>query len=328
MSSERIELCGSTLDGRYELIHRIGVGGTGVVFEGRRLQDGGAVAIKTLRPCFVDHPDLGRRLSREAEVGRSDLHPGIVRVLDEGTLSDGSPFIVMPLMQGESLAELLRRSQRLPADELCALVSRVAAVLHQVHLAGYVHRDVKPEHVLLSREAGGKLLVHLLDFGVCASRDAPSDEKEREVGKVFGTPTYASPEQAAGKVDIDGRADLFSVGILMFESISGTLPFRGANISKLLLSIMRDDAPALLTVAPEADPCLAALVARLLERNPLRRMPSARALGRALLNHVGDAHTAERRLSARLRSPMGAREATLRRPAMTRPTRSLMPQVA
>ena len=324
MSSERIQLCGTTLDERYRLTRRIAVGGTGVVFEGRCLVDDSAIAVKTLRPCFVGHPDLGRRLCREGEVSRRVVHPGIVRVLAEGLLEDSSPYVVMPLMQGESLADLLHRVRRLPVDELAALVMRVTSVLQSVHLEGYVHRDVKPEHVLLNRDPGGQLCVHLLDFGVCSSRRAPVEERAREEGKVFGTPTYASPEQAAGKVDIDGRADLFSLGVLMFESLSGRVPFRGASVSKLLLSIMRDDPPTLESVLPGVDPALAGLVARLLERDPLRRLPSARGLQRALMCHVGDRRVAERRLMTRLRRQVEAPAAGTGK----RVPRPLVPQVA
>lgn len=296
---ERAELRDSILDDRYHVLKRIGLGGTGVVFEALRLRTEIHVAIKTLRPCFVNHPDLGRRLRREAEVSRRVRHPGIVAVTDEGILQDGSPYVVMPLMSGECLARLLLRTNELGTDEVCALTSRVAAILHSAHCAGYVHRDVKPEHVLLSRSASGDLIVHLLDFGVCSSADAPEEERKRENGKVFGTPSYVSPEQAAGEPNVDGRADLFSLGIVMFEALSGRLPFSGSTVSKLLVRIIRDDAPRLrdaANVGPEID----ALVARLMARDPDERLPSARALARALAPLVPDRKLAERKLAARL----------------------------
>lgn len=297
-STERLDLCGATLDGRYRLSRRIGVGGTGVVFEARNLATGLPVAVKTLRPCFVAHVDLGRRLKREAEVGLRVRHPGIVACLDEGVLRDGSPYVVMPLLQGESMARVLQREKRMAVDDVSVVVSRVAAILHSAHCAGYVHRDVKPEHILLSKTATGDLSVQLLDFGVCSSASAPVDERRREQGKVFGTPTYVSPEQAAGKPNVDGRADLFSLGIVMFEALSGRLPFAAQTVSKLLLRIMREDAPALSDVVPDVDPCIDALVGRLLARDPGERLPSARALSRALAPYVSDRKTIERRLAA------------------------------
>lgn len=313
---ERSELRGTVLDNRYEVRDRIGLGGTGVVFEGVSLRGKTPVAIKTLRPCFVNHPDLGRRLRREGEVARRVRHPGIVPVIDEGTLEDGSPFIVMPLMSGESLARILLRSNELPTDEVCALMIRVAAILHSAHCAGYVHRDVKPEHVLLNRSATDDLVVHLLDFGVCSSADAPEDERKRENGKVFGTPSYVSPEQAAGEPNVDGRADLFSLGIVMFEALSGKLPFSGSTVSKLLVRIIRDDAPRLCEVAATIAPELDMLVAKLMAREPDERLPSARALARALSPHAGDRKLVERSLAARLhvRSQMTDTAPTVKQP--------------
>jgi serine/threonine-protein kinase len=299
---ERGELHGQVLDGRYRIGRRIGLGGTGVVFEATCQQDGGTFALKTLRPCYVSHPDLGRRLRREAEVARRVRHPGVVPALDEGTLEDGSPYIVMPLLRGESLSRILLRKNALPAQAVAVLVSRVAAILHSAHCIGYVHRDVKPEHVLLDLAPGGELLVYLLDFGVCSSREAPNDERQREKGKVFGTPSYVSPEQAAGECDVDGRADLFSLGIVMFEALSGRLPFSGANVAKLLVRIIREDAPRLSSLVPGVDPSIDHVVARLLARDPEDRFPSARALARALLPLVAERSQAERQVLAAMRA--------------------------
>lgn len=298
--TERQELCGTLLDGRYQLHGRIGLGGTGVVFEGLCLRTGGAIAVKTLRPCFVGHRDLGNRLRRETEVARAVNHPGIVPVLDDGTLEDGSPYMVMPRIYGESLSRVLLRVGTLETEPLAAIISRVAAILHSAHGLGYIHRDVKPEHVMLNRSPTGDLIVHLLDFGVCASNTAPEDERKRELGKVFGTPTYVSPEQASGQPDVDGRADLFAIGIMMFEALTGQVPFSGTTVAKLLLRIIREDAPRVSDVLPSLHPDFDAIVTRLLAREPADRIPSARALARALAPHLGDRKMTERSVAAML----------------------------
>ncbi|MFI5308046.1 MAG: serine/threonine-protein kinase [Polyangiales bacterium] len=298
---ERGELRGLVLDGRYRIGRRVGLGGTGVVFEAKCLTDGSSVAIKTLRPCFVSHPDLGRRLRREAEVARRVRHPGVVPVLDEGTLHDGTPYVVMPLLGGESLARVLLRARTLQVPQLAAITMRVAAILHSAHCAGYVHRDVKPEHVLLDLSPSGELLVYLLDFGVCSSNDAPTDERQREKGKVFGTPSYCSPEQAAGECDVDGRADLFSLGIVMFEALCGRVPFTAPSVSKLLVRIIREEAPRLSEAFAKVDPTVEDLVARLLARDKEDRFPSARALARSLAPYVGERTLTEARLASQLR---------------------------
>ncbi len=270
------------------------------MFEASCVHDGSKVAVKTLRPCFVSHIDLGTRLRREAEVSRRVAHPGIVKVFDEGTLDDGSPYLVMPLLFGESLARILLRGRELPGEEVAVIASRVAAILHSAHAAGYVHRDVKPEHILFNRTATGELTVHLLDFGVCASQLADADERKREQGKVFGTPSYVSPEQASGQPDVDGRADLFGLGIVMFEALAGRVPFSGSTVSKLLVRIIRDDAPRVSEVVPDIDPALDLLVSRLLARDPKDRLPSARALGRALVPFMGDRRGVEHRFARML----------------------------
>lgn len=294
---ERADLRGTVIEGKYRIGERIGIGGTGVVFEATRLEDGRSVVVKTLRPCFVDHPDLGRRLRREAEVARSVAHPGIVPVTDEGTVYDGSPYIVMERAHGESLSRMLMRRGPLAPDETAAIAIRVLAILHASHRMGYTHRDVKPEHVLLDRDAYGDLIVSLLDFGVCVAPTAPSEERAREQGRVFGTPSYVSPEQASGKVDVDGRADLFSLGITLWECLSGRLPFRASNVAGLLLRIIREDAPPLCLAAPHVPPELAAVIHVALARNPDGRFPSARAMARALAPFAVDRVAVERRLA-------------------------------
>lgn len=296
-TAERDELVGCVLDERYRIIRRIGIGGTGIVFEAACTADGSTVAIKTLRPCFVDHIDLGERLRREVEVARAVRHPGIVVAIDDGVLTDGSPFMVMPLMHGESLSRMLLRRQRMQVDEIAVIASRTAAILHSAHCAGYVHRDVKPEHILMNRSATGDLTVHLLDFGVCSSDTAPTEERSREKGKVFGTPTYVSPEQASGEVDIDGRADLFSLGIVMYEALTGRVPFAGATVSKLLVRIIRENAPRVSEVVPDVDPEVDALIAGLMARKPCDRLPSARAVARSLAPHIGDRKMVERQVA-------------------------------
>lgn len=297
-SEERSELCGRLLDGRYLIQRRIGLGGTGIVFEAGCVTDGGAVAVKMLQPGFAQNPDLRRRLQREAEVARKVPHPGIIPVLDEGVLADGSPYLVMPRMYGESLSRLLLRRGRLACCEASALGARVASILHSVHAAGFVHRDVKPEHVLLNRDAVGELTVYLLDFGVCTSQAAPAEELQQELGKVFGTPSYVSPEQASGRPQVDGRADLFSLGVVMFEALTGRLPFNDRPVSKLLLSIIHADAPRLSAILPSVEPELESAVGRLLEREPEDRFENGRAAARALLPPPAEQAESERRIAA------------------------------
>jgi len=298
---ERAGLRGRVLDGRYRVGACIGVGGTGVVFEATRLQDGHTVVVKTMRPVFAQNADLVRRLRREAEVAQRVPHRGIVPVTDDGTLSDGSPYLVMKRMRGECLARLLLRVGTLAAPEAAAIGMRVASILHAAHGLGYVHRDVKPEHVLLDRDHLGHLQVSLLDFGVCASESASPEERELERGRVYGTPSYVSPEQASGDPEVDGRADVFGLGVVLFESLVGRVPFTASNVAALLRRIIREDAPRLTLVNSRVDGRADAVIARALARQRDQRFPTARSIGRALMPLAGDRVGAERLLAARLR---------------------------
>lgn len=316
--NERTGLTGRTLDGLYQVGPRLGGGGTGIVFEAQCLQTQRAVAVKTLRPQLIHHLDLGTRLRRELEVSRRVVHPSVVRFFGDGTLEDGSPYLAMPLLRGVSLGRLLLRYGELPAPIVLLLASRLSSVLHSAHMAGYVHRDVKPEHVLLSETERHELRVHLLDFGVCWSATAADDERRREAGRVFGTPSYVSPEQASGEVKVDGRADLFGLGVVMFEALTGNVPFTASTVTKLLLRIIREDAPHVCELV-EVDARVDALVSQLLARDPAQRMPSARALSRALLPFAAGRAAAERQLLSMLRDTFAAdpASATLERAAPT-----------
>ena len=297
---ERMELRGTILDGRYRVGPTIGTGGTGVCMEAERLATLERVVIKMLRPNFAGTPDLASRLRREYEVAHRVFHPGIVPVIDQGTLHDGSPYIVMKYMGSESLNSFLRRCGVLSCEQLAVIVARVCSILHSVHRRGYVHRDVKPEHVLLNRGAHGELEVHLLDFGVCAAETAPTAEKSRERGRVYGTPSYSSPEQASGNPYVDARADLFGLGVLMYEALSGRLPFPGSDVNAILRRIISEDAPRVSLFVPQLDPDMDALIAKLMSRHRDARYTSARALTRALAPWLQDRMQTERRLAAML----------------------------
>lgn len=299
-SFERNELRGQLLDGRYRIGSPIGTGGTGIVFEAERLATLERVVIKMLRPGYAGNPDLMSRVRREVEVARRVFHPGIVPVIDHGTLYDGSPYLVMKHMRSESLASYLKRCGPLDAREISVVVARLASILHSVHRHGYVHRDIKPEHVLLNRGGYGELDVHLLDFGVCAAETAPADERARERGRVYGTPSYSSPEQASGNPFVDARADLFGVGVTMFEALTGKLPFTGPDVTAVLRQIIRQDAPRTRLFAPQVDDEMDEMVAKLLSRAPAGRHPSARALMRSLGPWLEDRVRTEKALAATL----------------------------
>ncbi|MGB5812615.1 MAG: serine/threonine-protein kinase [Polyangiales bacterium] len=297
---ERSELRGQILDGRYRVGNVIGVGGTGIVFEAERLATLERVVVKMLRPAHAGSQDLMARVRREVEVARRVFHPGIVPVIDHGALPDESPYLVMKYMRSESLSAYLRRCGPITPREIAVIMARLASILHSVHRHGYVHRDIKPEHILMNRGPYGELDVHLLDFGVCAAETAPADERSRERGRVYGTPSYASPEQASGNPFVDARADLFAVGITMFEALTGRLPFTGRDVNTVLRRIIREEAPRASLVCPAVPGEMDQVLAKLMSRNPAARHASARALMRALDPWLEQRVRTERALAATL----------------------------
>lgn len=284
-NEERAELVGTCLDGRFLIEYQIAVGGTGVVFFAHDQRDDRPVVVKTMRPKYTAHADLNRRLQREAEVARRVRHPGIADVVYEGRLLDGSAFVVFEYVDGVSLASLLYRVGRLSVEQTCFLGGRVASILQRAHEAGYVHRDVKPEHIVLCNSRDG-LSIRLIDFGVCAAVTAPQDERERERGRVFGTPSYVSPEQAAGIPEVCPGADIFGLGVTMFECLAGRVPFTGRDVTDLLRKIIRCDSRSLCELRPDVNAAVVLMIERAMARAPEDRFASARFMARACNRYV------------------------------------------
>jgi serine/threonine protein kinase len=276
---ERWELWGTLLDGRYRVLEALGTGATGVVLSAVSEPDGKPVAIKVLRSELAQRADLSRRLRQEAVASRSIRHPGIVPCLADGSLPDGSPYVVFEQLAGESLLHFVRRRGVLSASEAIAVARKTARVLAAVHGAGFVHRDVKSEHVWLSVEAGA-LQVSLLDFGVCLAPDA---EPCAQDWQVLGTPGYLAPEQASGEERASPRSDLYGLGATLFEALTGKPPFSGANVAVLLRLALSQDAEPVGRLRRDVPRALERLVQALLARAPEGRPLNARMVERALV---------------------------------------------
>ena len=268
---------GAELEGRYRILRRLGEGGMGAVYEAEHTALGRRVAIKVLHAHVAKMPDAVKRFAREARAAAEIGHPNIVEVFDTGTYL-GEPFLVMELLRGETLADRLARPELVPCEEACRIIGYVLSALAAAHAKGIIHRDLKPENVFLL-EGDGKQSVKLLDFGVSKFRrvSATLDQTTQE-GIPVGTPAYMAPEQWMGRRDIDHRADLFAVGVMLYELLTGGLPYEGANQGELFLEIVRGSSlpvgPSLLEDdVPEG---LDAAVLRALDRERERRFSSAR----------------------------------------------------
>jgi serine/threonine-protein kinase len=216
---------GTVAAGSYRILRRMGSGATGVIYEAVRMSDGLPVAIKLLRAAAAHEAVASDRLRREAEALGLSWHPNVVEVIDHGHLADGTAYLVMELLHGESLAARLRTKSRLTARELLPIVMQVCDALAAVHAAGVVHRDLKPSNIYMAvdrDDPAGSERVKLLDFGI--ARVEWEETRITNTGGPLGTPGYMSPEQEAGNSEIDGRSDLFSLGAVLFECLVGEPP--------------------------------------------------------------------------------------------------------
>ncbi|MBC7896317.1 MAG: serine/threonine protein kinase [Cytophagaceae bacterium] len=255
------------LSGRYEILSEIGRGGFATVFLARDLRHDSRVAIKVLRPELS--AALGQmRFTREMQITANLQHPNILPLIDSGE-ANGVPYYVMPYVEGESLAHRLSRESPLPVDEAVRLVAEVADALHYAHGKGFIHRDIKPENILLSQ---GHAVI--ADFGVARAMDVSGAERITDSGMALGTVTYMSPEQATGD-KIDGRADLYALACVFYETLAGSPPFSGGTAQAIMARHAVDPPPALRSVRPGVPPALETAVLRALAKVPTDRQANA-----------------------------------------------------
>jgi hypothetical protein len=280
---------GDTLDGRYVLIDQLGKGGMGVVWKARSTALDVEVAVKLVRSSPTPSSDAFKRMAREAHAAARLGHPAMATVLDFGSTPDGDPYVVMELLHGESLGDLLGRERRMEAVRAVGTLLPIMDCLREAHDKGIVHRDIKPENIFISKTARGRLQPKVLDFGIAKleqTTDAPCSKLTQD-GAVLGSPGYFSPEQARGETDIDLRSDIWSVCVVLYELITGELPFNGANYNALLMSILKDT-PKTIPAHGFGDEALWRIVQRGLMRDRQKRWPSMWDLGRALAGWLYD----------------------------------------
>jgi serine/threonine-protein kinase len=276
MHSETPRMIGQRLGNRYDIVRELGRGGMGVVYLARDSLLEREVAIKVIGESDLS-PDFRSRFMREARVIAKMDHPGIVSVHDIGE-QGGALFLVMAFVPGSNLRELLDRGGPLSVSEIVDLGVQASDALEHAHSVGIVHRDVKPENIMVVRLAGGAMRVLLADFGLAT---ALSEQRLTRPGAVMGTVAYMSPEQVAAK-PVDGRADVYALGTVLYECAAGAVPFPGGDIASMLYRIAHQPPPALRSVAPHVDPELEAIVMRCLEKDPALRPQRPRDLAGAL----------------------------------------------
>ncbi len=276
--SQLPSLLKDALGDSYTIEGEIGRGGMGVVYRARdeRLQR--RVAVKVLPPELAFQREIRERFTREAQTAARLSHPHIVPIHDVGE-GNGLVYFVMGLIEGESLAARIRRRGRLPAEEARRIMKETADALSAAHAVSVIHRDIKPDNILLEGTRGRVIVT---DFGIAKALSATGGSTLTSAGMAIGTPSFMSPEQAAGEREIDGRSDLYSLGIVAYQMLSGELPFSSPTVAGILMKHITEPAPLLHEKFPDVPEDLSLAVARCLEKDPENRWPSADALRRSL----------------------------------------------
>ncbi len=266
----------------YTIEGEVGRGGMGVVYRARdeRLQR--RVAIKVLPPELAFQQDIRERFTREAQTAARLSHPHIVPIHSVGE-GQGLVYFVMGYVDGESVAARIRRRGNLPVEEARRIMMETADALSAAHALSVIHRDIKPDNILLEGTRGR---VMVTDFGIAKALSATSGATLTGIGVAIGTPAFMSPEQAAGERNIDGRSDLYSLGVVTYQMLTGALPFNAPSVAGILMKQITEPAPDLRTKRPDTPEDLALAVGRCLEKDPESRWATADALRRALENRT------------------------------------------
>jgi eukaryotic-like serine/threonine-protein kinase len=276
---------GKVVASKYRLDAELGRGGMGAVYRAFHLRVHKTFAIKLLHGEAAEHKGIASRFFLEAQAAGRIGHPGILDVYDVGETEDGTPFIVMELLRGEALSTLLRRctgESRLGIDAACWIAMEVLDILDAAHKAGVIHRDVKPQNVFLVVGKNDEVSVKLLDFGIAKFAEKDKSSLVTKSGEIIGSPLYMAPEQAKGDLDVDARVDVWSVGAMFFEMLTGAAAHGASTPVAVLAKILTEAAPAPSTRDGRVPKDLDAIVLKALAIDRTTRYPDARAMRDAL----------------------------------------------
>ncbi|HET9960268.1 MAG TPA: serine/threonine-protein kinase, partial [Polyangiaceae bacterium] len=273
-------LQGEVIGDRYRLERELGRGGMGVVWVAHSLVLGIDVAVKLIR-AETAGPAVASRMAREAHAAARLGHPALVRVFDFGWTGRGDPFLVMELVQGETLSEMIRRECQVPVIRAVQILLPIADGLRIAHDRSIVHRDIKPDNILLSTDSLGRLQPKLLDFGIAKVGPTVGEGKLTQFGTVLGSPEYMSPEQALGLDDIDERTDVWSFCSALYEMVTGSIPFAKSNYNALMHAIISEE-PQSTVSQGVGDAAFWAILERGLTKERDKRFRNMTELGEAL----------------------------------------------
>jgi serine/threonine protein kinase len=283
-NADLIPVVDDVLADKYRIERELGRGGMGIVLSAIHIQLEERVAIKFLLPELSHDPALVARFLREGRASIKIRSEHVVRVRDVATLPGGTPYMVMEYLKGKNFEELLEQQGRLPAELAVDHLLQATEALAEAHALGMVHRDLKPANLFLAHRADGSPCVKVLDFGITKVTESTGSVNfdETKTSIVMGSPRYMSPEQMRSARSIDARADIWALGVILHELITGAAPFDGTTMPDLLAAILQDPAPSLRRHRPDAPQELEAIVARCLEKDPAARYANVADLTEAL----------------------------------------------
>ncbi len=274
---------GMVLQDRYRIVRKIGEGGMGAVYEGEHVLIKRRVAIKCLHSQFATNPEIVARFHREALAATSIGHQNIIEVTDMGRFDDGSVFMVLEFLLGRDWSDDIDETGAQPLGKTLHILDQVCDALTAAHAKGIIHRDLKPENIYLIERGNDPDFVKVLDFGISKFKDSAGGGKGMtQTGTTLGTPYYMAPEQAQGKKDIDNRADIYSLGVILFQALTGQYPFDDESYPMLVLKICTEPPPPLRLYRPDLPEELELLIAKLLAKDPNERFSDCESLKAAL----------------------------------------------
>jgi serine/threonine-protein kinase len=283
---------GDLLAGRYRIGDVLGMGGMGVVYAATRVATNDPVALKVLLPESLADEELVTRFAREARAVARIRSAHIARVLDVGTLDEGGPFIVLERLEGSDLGARLAQSGPLAPEEAVSWVLETCDAVAEAHSLGIVHRDLKPDNIFLAKQPDGRVIAKLLDFGISkvepglAAASLVSGPSVTKSSTVMGSPMYMSPEQLRGFRDVDARSDIWSLGVTLYQLLTGEGPFVWTTVPELCAAVLKEEPRPPRSLRPSLDPRLEAAVLRCLERSRDARFSSVGELAAALAPHA------------------------------------------
>ena len=278
------KLVGETLDLRYVITRKIGEGGMSFVYLADDVIKKESVAIKILSPALSHDRTAMARLRREAELAGRLVHPNVCHIIRLGETSQGLVYVVMPFVQGELLCDVTNRARQLPLDATVRYITDIAAGLQVAHELGIVHRDLKPENIMISTNPDGSERAIVMDFGLAKERQvSPEIKKLTATGIVLGTPEFMSPEQLRGKT-LDPRTDVYSLGLMAYEMLTGKLPFVGRTQQEIMIARLRSEPVLIRAARPDLNfpAAVEKVMLKSMERDPADRYQTAPAFASAL----------------------------------------------